>query len=60
MHDKLGALKMLRTALGMFQDTTAQVEQPKPGVTCIPAGVAARDAPAVRSEAEEDWGKRWR
>jgi Terminase small subunit len=30
MHDKIGALKMLGTALGMFQDTTAEVKQPSP------------------------------
>jgi phage terminase small subunit len=30
MHDKLGALNSLARALGMFQDTTAHVEQPNP------------------------------
>jgi hypothetical protein len=30
MHDKIAALKMLGTALGMFQDTTAEVKQPSP------------------------------
>jgi phage terminase small subunit len=45
MHDKIGALKMLGTALGMFQDTTAEIKQPPAN---LPATIIYENAPITR------------
>jgi hypothetical protein len=62
MHDKIGALKMLGTVLGMFQDTTAEVKQPSPAnlsaaivyenkpTTLATPGQAAPKAPGGRGD----------
>ena len=47
MHDKIGALKMLGTALGMFQDTTAEFKQPNPANLC--ATIIYENRPKTRS-----------